>query len=355
MPVSAIDAVSPAFQHATQQLFKPFRFGQWVRLAVVVLIAREFIGGGWGGGVNMPQVGERRRPLFFSFDALDAFAGSTFQTLLPLILAGLAFGLAVLLFWVYAGSVYRFILLEAVLSDRCELEKGWHRWQLQGHSLFWWWIGSSLAFLMALAALLGIPAYLAAQAGVFREPDRHFGLLLGGGLGLFFLMISLIVVSALADLLARDFIVPVMALENVGVLEGWRRFLPLLRAEKMAYAGYILMKMVLTIGSTILIGIAQVVALLTLLIPMAVAGVVLFLTARAAGLHWTPSTITATALLALVAFGLIVYAVALVSAPAMVFFQAYAVHFFGPRYAPLAARLAQPAPPAEPLPSTAPP
>src|SRR5271157_1814266 len=49
MPISAVDAVNPAFQHAKQQLLHPFRFGQWARLAFVGLLAGE---AGSGGGCN---------------------------------------------------------------------------------------------------------------------------------------------------------------------------------------------------------------------------------------------------------------------------------------------------------------
>ena len=39
MPLSAVDAVSPATQHAKQQLLQPFRWGQWSRLALVGFLA----------------------------------------------------------------------------------------------------------------------------------------------------------------------------------------------------------------------------------------------------------------------------------------------------------------------------
>jgi hypothetical protein len=49
MPISAADAINPAFQHAKQQLFQPFHFAQWPRLAFVGLLAGEM---GSGGGCN---------------------------------------------------------------------------------------------------------------------------------------------------------------------------------------------------------------------------------------------------------------------------------------------------------------
>ena len=50
MPISAMDSISLAFEHTKRQLFKPFRFGQWVRLAFVGLLAGEL---GSGGNLNL--------------------------------------------------------------------------------------------------------------------------------------------------------------------------------------------------------------------------------------------------------------------------------------------------------------
>ena len=41
MPVSAGDVIQPAFRRTKQMLLGPFRFGLWVRLAFVALLAGE--------------------------------------------------------------------------------------------------------------------------------------------------------------------------------------------------------------------------------------------------------------------------------------------------------------------------
>ena len=50
MPISAVDAITPAFQHARQQLMQPFRASQWAKLGLVGLLAGEMSSG--GGGCN---------------------------------------------------------------------------------------------------------------------------------------------------------------------------------------------------------------------------------------------------------------------------------------------------------------
>ena len=41
MPISAADSITLAVEHTKQQLFKPFRIGQWTKLAFVGLLAGE--------------------------------------------------------------------------------------------------------------------------------------------------------------------------------------------------------------------------------------------------------------------------------------------------------------------------
>ena len=61
---------------------------------------------------------------------------------------------------IYISCVFRFILLDAVLWNRCNLGEGWRRWQQQGSSFFLWVIGFGLAMLAGLALLVGGPIYL---------------------------------------------------------------------------------------------------------------------------------------------------------------------------------------------------
>ncbi len=139
-----------------------------------------------------------------------------------------------------------------------------------------------------------------------------------------------------------------MALENVRVLDGWRRLLPILRAAKKDSAGYVLMKIVLVIGSAIVFGVLTFLALLVLLVPLGVVGVGSYFLARAEGWTWNLTTISACVVLGGLALSLILYVVAFVSTPAMVFFQSYTNHFLGSRYPALGARVFPP-PAAPPL------
>jgi hypothetical protein len=145
--------------------------------------------------------------------------------------------------------------------------------------------------------------------------------------------------------------VPQMALENIGAMEGWRRLLTRVQQEKVGYAGYIGMKLVLAIAAAIIFGIITFVVLLLVLIPVGGFGLVAVLGGKAAGLSWNVFTIAAAVMAAVWLLALLVAIVSLIYVPAMVFFPAYSIYFFAPRYPPLADLLwPMPSPPLSPVP-----
>jgi len=344
------------------QLFQPFRFSVWARLAVVALTTGE-LSGNWGGSTNFslpPQWGGSgaegwRRAL----GAASPAAGDAVFAYLPWIVLGVALLLILGVLWLYCSCVFRFILFESVLQARCEIRAGWRRWQTAGGSYFLWTLAFLGVSLAVLAALVGVPVLFAWRAGLFKNPDQNFGLLFAGGVLLILVFLGLVLVSYAIDLLARDFVIPVMALENVRVLDGWRRFLPLLRAEKGNFVLYVLMKIVLVVGSEILFAIVNLFVILVCLIPLGIVGVSGYLIFTSLGLGWNITTILLAIAAGLLALAGLLYALALVYSPGLVFFQSYALHFFGARYPRLGALLNPPplpppaAPPLEPSPAPA--
>jgi hypothetical protein len=346
--LSAIDAVTPAIERAKQQLFKPFRFWHWARLAFIAINMGEFAGGGGGGGGRIP-IPESSKSKEFSLLAVPGPTWDRIVEYLPWIILGVGVILALVLVWMFIASVFRFVLFDSVLHNRCQIRAGWRRWQEQGYSYFLWSVCLGLSMLMAIAVAIGGPILLAWRAGVFREPKAHLLLLILGGLTLLFLLVVLIATGAVIGLLAKDFAIPVMALENVGIRDAWRRLLPLLASQKLSYTGYVLMKIVLAVGSAIIFGIINLIAVIILLIPLGIGGVAVYLIAKGAGVSWNLATMSIVAVLAIGAFLLLLTVAAFIAVPAMVFFQSYAMYFFGSRYAALGTLVFPPPPsPLEP-------
>ena len=344
MPISAVDTITLAFQHTKRQLIQPFRFGQWSRLALVGLLAGEM---GSGGSCNAPSnfnipqhPGASRHLLDTGFGSIDPalYAGM----IAVLIVAGLVFGIL----FMYISSVMRFILFDSVLTKECHIRQGWSRRQYPGWRYFLFQLCYTLATLAGLVVLVGIPALFAYTAGWFHEPRQHVLGLVLGGIVVFFLLVIFGVTAAVVHVLTKDFVVPQMALESVGVIEAWRRLWPMLQSEQGGYAAYIGMKIVLAIGAGIIIGLVSLVAGLLFVIPAAGLVIAAVVGGKTAGLTWNVFTITIAVVVGCILLAVFMYLLALIAVPAIVFFPAYSIYFFAARYRALSLVLYPPPPPA---------
>jgi len=164
-----------------------------------------------------------------------------------------------------------------------------------------------------------------------------------------------VLAAAVVQVLARDFLVPIMALEDLDFADGWHRLLAMIGPEKRRYAVYLLLKLVLSIAAAILFGIIAIIPALFVVLPAVVA----VLVGRAAGMGWSVTTVSLAIIFGTLLLLLLMYLIALVSVPATVFFPAYALHFLAARYPNLDALLhpapAPPAPVLPPVPESPPP
>jgi len=343
LAISAVDTIALAFQHTKRQLIQPFRFGQWTRLAVVGLLAGEMSSGGGcnaPGNFNLPQqTGSSRHFLDAGFGSIDPALLATLIAVL--VVAGLVFGLLL----IYISSVMRFILFDSVLAKECHIRQGWNRRQVPGWRYFLWQLGYMVATLAGIAVLLGIPAAFAYGMGWFHEPHEHVLALVLGGIVVFFVLVVFFVIAAVVQVFTKDFVVPQMALEGIGAIEGWRRLWPMLQTEKTGYAAYVGMKIVLAIGAGIVIGLISLVVGLLIALPTVAVAIAAVAAGKAAGLTWDVLTITAAVVAGCSLLAVLIYLLAMIAVPVIVFFPAYSIYFFAPRYRPLSLVLYPPPPP----------
>jgi hypothetical protein len=347
VPISAVDSLTPAFEHTKQQLFRPFRFGQWTRLALVGLFAGEMSSGGGGCNFNYPTHGTTTHHDF-------AFAAPPNWALLgPLLAIALIALPIVALLFIYLNSRMRFVLFDSVIAKKCDLGRMWRERREPALQYFLWQIVFLLATLAGMAVLLGVPAFVAFLLGWFTAPKQHLLPLILTGVLVFLAFMFWMVVSIVVQVFTKDFVVPQMALENLSAFEGWRRLWSMLASEKGSYAGYGGMKLVMTLGAGIAVGILALIAIIILLVPFGGLGAITVFAGKAAGLTWNVFTITAAVVAGSMFLLLVFYAVSLISVPVIVFFPAYSIYFFAARYSQLA-RLIYPPPPL-PIPPPIPP
>jgi hypothetical protein len=351
LPISAVDTISLAIEHTKQQLFKPFRLGQWTRLAIVGLLAGEL---GSAGGFNWSKFNFPHQPGAPRHIFPSGWGGIDPALIGALIAVVVITALILGIIFMYVSSVMRFILFDSVVAKQCHIRQGWSRRQGAGWRYFLWKLLYFVVTVGGFVVLVGVPAAFAFAMGWFNQPKTHLVPLVLGGILLFFALLFFFVAMTVIFVLTKDFVVPQMALENIGAIEGWRRLWPMIEAEMAGYAGYIGMKILMAIGAGIVIGIATIILGLLIAIPTIAFSIIAVLTGKSAGLTWNVYTITLALVVGSVLLAIFLYVIALISVPVIVFFPAYSIYFFAARYPALSAVL-YPAPPAPPLiPGTAP-
>jgi|GEM_PF-204987 len=364
LPISAVDSITPALEHTKQQLFKPFRIGQWTKLAFVGLLAGELGSNGCnrsnfqlpthpGGVPHIGFPGSLGPDLGHGFPGLGNL-GIDHALLVALIGAVVVAALALGIIFMYVSSVMRFILFDSIIAKECHIRWGWSRRMGAGWRYFVWKLGYALVIFAGIVIVIGIPVAFAFAAGWLNEPKEHVAALVLCGIALFLVLLIFLLATAVIFVLTKDFVVPQMALENIGAMEGWRRLWAMMKAEIGAYAGYIAMKIVLAIVVGLLIGIAALILGLFFAVPTVGLGIIAVLSGKAAGLTWNVETITLAIVVGCILLAIFFYLVSLISVPAIVFFPAYSIYFFAGRYPRLAAALYPSAPPVQ-VPASLPP
>ena len=350
MPISAVDVITLAIQHTKQQLFKPFRFWQWTRLAFVGLLAGEL---GSGGNFNFSKN--------FNSGANSPF-GHGFPKIDPAILATLitvlvVSGVVIVIVMMYISSVMRFILFDSIVAKECHIRAGWNRRQDSGIKYFLWQVGLMLVTFFGAIVLIGVPLAFSYGMGWLKPARAHIAQLVLTGIIVFLLFVVFVIAIALVHVLTKDFVVPQMAFEGIGAVEGWRRLWPMIQAEMQGYAVYVGMKIVLAIVAGIAVTIVTLILALIIAVPVVAAIVAAVVAGKTAGLTWNVFTITAAVVVGCILFAIFFFLVSIISVPVIVFFPAYSIYFFAPRYRPLGVALYPPPPqaPAAPPPFTPPP
>lgn len=246
----AIDAIDEAFETTRSFLF-PFEAGRWLRLAIIVF----FLGSVSSGNIQSSS----------SMDVSHTAPGE--DTLALLVGIGLII-LALFIVFGLIGSVMRFVLLDSVHTDSIHIRQYFRQRFKKGTRLFLFEIG-----VLLIAVLPFVVGGVAFISGLLEPTDRMFVLSM-------VLLILLGVVIALSVTILLDFtisfVAPVMLLEDRGVISGWQRFWPTLKAEWKQYALYVVLNWILNLVAGIIMGIALLLVGLAVLVGIAIPTVVVF-------------------------------------------------------------------------------
>lgn len=358
--LSAIDSIGPAFSRVGTTLFKPFRLGTWIKMGLIGLL---------GGGLatfsmnmnfrgpmplQLPHGELPEDPLYALQRAIRAIHLADYLAkYFHLIVAALAVIVVVSLIFLYLFCRFRFVLFDSVISSQPTVKRGWRQYASQANRYFGFWLAFRIVTLAATVLIIGVPLWHAYKSGAFSGDDSIASL---------FHSIASIALSAFAaaavfaivSTLMKDFIMPIMALDDLLLGDAWLALWRVIASEPGAWLGYLGMKVVLAIGAGIALAIAGFIAMLPALVIIGIPVSVLVVpgvfalkagaTAGAIVLFVIAGTLAITGLFCL-------YMILI--APFTVFFPAYAFYFFGGRYPKLGALLWPQPVPTAPVPQMA--
>ena len=342
-PISASEAISPALERTKQICFRPFKFTRWLKLAVVTLFTGEVATTSCNFNVPGNTPAGTSGPVYTPPAGVGGILGALHA--IPMILLALAFvamiGVFVLVMS-YLWCQFRLTLIDTVLTGECRIRESWDKYGSVGIRLFGFYLLISMLMVATAIGLIVLPLISAARSGVFRNPGGGVAYLLGAGLIMLLIFLVVIVLFWIVVVFLKDFVAPVLALEDLTIGEAWARIKTIASADPGAFVVYILLKIVLAIASGIIFGIVALVIFLALLIPAIIIAVAVGVTFKgqfqALGAFFGAMTAAKLALIGtavIVCIGVFAYLLAFISVPAAIFFESYALYFLGSRYEPL--------------------
>src|SRR5262249_44476496 len=262
--LSAIDACAPAFSRVGSMLFSPFRLGAWLKMGFIGMLGGGLAtaNGNLGFRFSMPPVrvheGSPRDPLAEIHDAIRSIHLADYFHLI--VVAVICFVVIALVF-LYLFCRFRFVLFDSVISGRPAVGPGWRQFGSQANRYFGFWLAFRLVNWAVLLLIIGVPLWHAYQSGVFSGDNSIyalFELLASIALG----VIAVSIACAIVSTLMKDFIMPIMALDNFTLGDAWSALWRVIASEPGAWAGYLGMKLVLAICAGFALAIGFTVALL---------------------------------------------------------------------------------------------
>jgi hypothetical protein len=336
--ISAADAISPAVQRTREFLFRPFRWGTFLKLGLVALIT-EGLGSNFRSTSSRSHGGSGGGNPFGGGEVIRSLGGISPMT----IAAAVA---AILLILVIAVGVYylvtrlRFAFFHCLVTNTKEIRPGWDLYKERASRFFWLNIVVGICFLVVMA-LIAIP-FVMGFRDAFHGGSPNIAMVVGLVLPLLPIMFLLIVSAVVLDIILRDWMLPHIALEDASAGEAWESVWARIKAEKGQFFVYAVLRVILPIIASI--GIFIVLLIPGIVLAGAVAGLEL-------GLHSAFANSTGSAAVAgvmlqvffgVVAFGFFVLASICLGGPLSTAAREYALLFYGGRYQALGDLLSPP-------------
>ncbi len=322
-PLSASQAIAPAFHRTIELLYRPFRWSTHLKLTMAAVVAEGIV-------VNF-RYGSPGALSFEMPSIPDSFRYATGFRVLEVVVALLLIDAAILFF--YSLSRLRLAIFHCCLRADRSLLHGWKLYEKQAGRVFGAKVAVWLGIFGLIAALIAAIVLVVFTVSTLRTPDGKYDA--GVFLILFFPTVGLaaliLVASVAAQMVLNDFILPHMALENATLGQAWRSVRPRIRADREAFFGYFLLRVLIFIVAIPILACLAFLALWPVLwiLHGSAAGYAALLEDATGILGWVRVILNAVFLVLGAAAGAI--GAALLGGPLAVFLRCHAIYFYGSR------------------------
>jgi hypothetical protein len=219
--------LAEAWQWMVGMLFRPFDLGKWLVIGFAAWLAGLLEGGknfgfNWDSDNGPGQLVHMARGGWDRLMSQEAMAG--------MIVAGALTLVALLILALWVSSRAKFVFLDNVVRNQAAIVEPWHRFKRAGHSLFLFRLIVGLLCVPLALGVVGLCAWLA------FGPDGWLHLegpaALAGIVGSVLLAFVVLVTGLYVVFFLDAFVVPLMYRYELGVMDAWRRFGALFRANQ---------------------------------------------------------------------------------------------------------------------------
>ncbi|WP_297089542.1 hypothetical protein [uncultured Draconibacterium sp.] len=248
MQINYSQPLSAGFRRMKNALFQPFDINKWFKVGFTAWLAglTDCGGNGSGNGGNSNTNWDE----FFNFpqSAWDWLMNNPLWA--NLILVGLIFLVIVISVCIWVSSRGKFMFLHNVVHNKAEISKPWHEFRKQGNSLF---IFEFLFGWFAFAVFVLFISYCFVTGKTLYETDASKEAIFLGIAQMVLLFLGYLVVFGYITMFLKDFVVPLMYKNRVGVAKGWSMFLVLFAKKALPFIFYGLFIFILGIAVAIAI------------------------------------------------------------------------------------------------------
>lgn len=248
MSTSYSQPLSLGWKRMKKALFQPFDINKWFRIGFTAWLAGMTDCHGGSGGNNSGK--NFNDP----WDELFNFPQNAWNWLMDnplwfnLIIVGIVLIIIIATIIIWISSRGKFMFLYNVVHDSSDISKPWHEFSKEGNSLFFFqffygWIAS--------AAFIAFAVYCFITAKTLYYGDFPNIAIFWSVALMILIFIGLMIVFGYISLFLKDFVVPIMYKNRIGVMRGWSKFMQLLFRRFFSFIGYGLFIFILGIAVAI--------------------------------------------------------------------------------------------------------